>query len=137
MIDLDITFVIQFVNFIVTLLFLNIMLIRPIREIIKKRNERMAELSDAADSFQQSAEDKVKDYEVALDEARKAGVEERTSFKDEGTAEAQTVMTAAGEDVAGLLTEKRKEIESEKSSAMKELQKSVDSLADAFVAKVV
>jgi F-type H+-transporting ATPase subunit b len=137
MIDLDITFVIQFVNFIVTLLFLNILLIRPIREIIKARNERMADLADSAQAFTQSADDKVEDYEVSLDEARKAGVEERTTFKDEGTAEAQNVMSAAGEDVAGFLSDKRKEIEKEKSSAMQELQKSVDSLADAFTAKVV
>ena len=52
MLDLNITLVFQLVNFFIAIFVLNILLIRPIREIIKKRNGVMDNLAGEADSFE-------------------------------------------------------------------------------------
>ena len=48
MLDLNITLVFQLVNFFIAIFVLNILLIRPIREIIKKRNGVMDNLAGEA-----------------------------------------------------------------------------------------
>ncbi|MDY7000992.1 MAG: ATP synthase F0 subunit B, partial [Thermodesulfobacteriota bacterium] len=87
MIDLDVTFFYQFVNFIIILIVLNFLLVRPIRDIIKKRNDILAGYVSEAEKFTAEADEKLKNYNAALDEAKAAGVEERNQFKDQGTAE--------------------------------------------------
>jgi hypothetical protein len=55
MLDLNITLLFQLANFFIALFVLNILLIRPIREIIKKRNGIMDGMSDEAGSFENQA----------------------------------------------------------------------------------
>ena len=66
MINFDISFVIQLVNFIITLLVLNLLLIKPVRGIIKKRNDLMAGRVDEINKFTDSATAKMSDYEAQL-----------------------------------------------------------------------
>jgi F-type H+-transporting ATPase subunit b len=62
MIDLDITFFIQLVNFLVTLVVLNLILIRPIRDVIRRRSEAMAARIGSIEQFTRTAEGKMADY---------------------------------------------------------------------------
>ena len=48
MLDLNITLVFQLINFFIALFFLNWLLIKPIREIIKKRNGIMDDMASGA-----------------------------------------------------------------------------------------
>lgn len=137
MIDLDITFFIQFVNFCITLVVLNILLVRPIREIIKKRNDRMASYMEEAENFNGSAEEKLKNYSAALDEARAKGVQERNKFREEGQAEEKQILSEVSSEVSVKLADERKTIESEIQSTMDSLKGKVDGLGDRMVEKVI
>lgn len=137
MIDLDVTFFIQFVNFVITLVVLNILLVRPIREIIRKRNERLASYMDDAEDFTSKAEDKLQSYSKALDEARAQGVQERNSHREAGQAKEKEILSEAGAAVSEKLTQERKSIESEVRSAMDSLKSKVGSMADNMVQKVL
>lgn len=81
MIDLDISFFIQLANFIITLLVLNLLMFRPIREIIRRRAELMSDQLSKVENFNGQAETKVKDYEAALDSARKEEWKSGTTSK--------------------------------------------------------
>lgn len=137
MINLDITMLVQFINFVVTLVVLNILLVRPIRGIIKKRAGVMDNLLTEAETFTQSAEEKLKNYEAALDEARKAGTAERLRFKDEGQEEEKKVVGAATKEAQDTLAAARGEIKSQSEAAMSTLKSQVDTLAEKAVAKVL
>ena len=50
MLDLNITMAFQLVNFLIAIYVLNILLIRPIRDIIKKRNGIMDGMAEEAES---------------------------------------------------------------------------------------
>lgn len=137
MINLDITLLVQFVNFIIVLVVLNILLVRPIREIIKKRAGVMDTLLSETETFTQSADEKLKNYEAALDEARKAGTAERLRFKDEGLEEEKKLVGAATQEAQESLASARGEIASQSDTAMSELKGKVDAMAEKAVAKVL
>ncbi|MFK4764010.1 ATP synthase F0 subunit B [Desulfobaculum sp. SPO524] len=137
MIDLDITFFIQFVNFVVTLVVLNFLLVRPIREIIKKRNDRMAGYLEDAEGFNETAEQKLKNYSAALDEARRNGVDIRSNLREEGVAEEKGIIEAANGKAATALKAERDAVAAEVKSCMDDLKAQVDGMAGKVVAKVL
>ncbi|MDY6852282.1 MAG: ATP synthase F0 subunit B [Thermodesulfobacteriota bacterium] len=137
MIDLDVTFFYQFVNFVIILIVLNFLLVRPIRDIIKKRNDVLAGYVSEAERFTAEADEKLKNYNAALDEAKAAGVEERNQFKDQGTAEEQGIVQAAGDEALAALKAERGEIASESGTARDALKGQVGALASQMVDKVL
>lgn len=137
MIDLDSTFFIQFINFVITLVVVNFLLIRPIRDIIAKRNDHMSGMVDSAETFTADAENKLKDYQKQLDAARQEGTAKRNTLKDEGSAEEKTILSAAGEKAASTLKAERDAVASEVDTAMTGLKGQVDALAGKVADKVL
>jgi F-type H+-transporting ATPase subunit b len=137
MIDLDATFFVQLINFIVSLIFLNVLLIKPIRGILKKRAESIASSLTETDSFTSAAESKIKNYEAALAEARKAGAQQRLTLKDEGSKEEKQLVEAAVKQAQESLTAARGEIAKQVQAAMDSLKGQADALAQKAVGKVL
>lgn len=127
----------QFVNFLLMWGLLNVWLIKPIRNIIQKRKELVAEQTGKIDKFSADAETKIKDYEAALTVARKQGNEVRAEFKDQGTAVEQGLMSAAGAEASKTLSEARVALDGETKAAMNDLKKGVDGFAAKAAAKVL
>ncbi len=137
MIDINSTFFVQFVNFVLSLILLNVILIGPIRRMLQKRSAHMAEQAGAIERFSSDAESKLANYEQALDAARKDAVAVRMRFKDEGLAKEKDLLTEAGEAVAAELKAARSEISSQASAAKQALEKGVDELAGKAVNKIL
>ncbi|RQD55517.1 ATP synthase F0 subunit B [Desulfonatronovibrio magnus] len=129
MIELNVTFFIQLVNFLMVLLLLNVILYKPIRGMLRKRAEIMSNRVNEIESFSSSAVDKMKAYEAELEKARLRAQEIRSSFKEEGySKEKELVETASGE--AGvMIREARQKVSSEKESALTKLKKDVEKFA--------
>ena len=66
MLDLNVTLLFQLANFFIAIYVLNILLIRPIREIIKKRNGVMDDMAEEAGSFEYQAAERPTNYEAEL-----------------------------------------------------------------------
>lgn len=128
---------VQLVNFLLMWLLLNVLLIKPIRRIIQKRKELVAEQTGKIEKFSGEAEAKIKDYEAALADARKKGNEVRAEFKEKGTEVEQSLMTAAGAEASKTLSEARTALEGEAKVAIDSLKKVVDGFAAKAAAKVL
>ncbi len=137
MIDLNATFFVQFVNFLLILILLNVILIGPIRRTLKKRAEFMASQMEGIESFAVSADAKLRDYEQSLDAARQAATAERTAMKAEGQAKEKTMLEAASAEAAGTVQAARADIAAQTAAAQKALKASVNGLASKAVAKVL
>ena len=70
MISIDITLVFQVVNFLITLFILNVLIIRPIREVLARRRAHNAALAGDAGSMKDIAARKLESYEARLVQAR-------------------------------------------------------------------
>jgi len=137
MIDIDSTFFIQLINFLITVVFLNALLIRPIREKIKERNTLMANQLATIEDFTSSADTKLKGYELALDSARQQGLELRKQMRADGAGEEQQIMAAAGKDVAGTMKAAQDEIAAQVAGAKKALSIDVEKFALKATAKIL
>ncbi|MDY0226461.1 F-type H+-transporting ATPase subunit b [Desulfomicrobium apsheronum] len=137
MIDLDYTFFVQLVNFMVILTVLNLILYRPIRGIIKKRAEVMSQKLGSIEDFAAKAEAKLESYKVALSGARVEAQQLRVALKAEGTAVESSVLAEAGAEAAEKVAAARKEIDGQKQTALKALRQEVATYAKNVANKVL
>lgn len=137
MIDLNATFFVQLVNFLLILILLNVILIGPIRRMLKKRAEFVAAQMGEIEQFAGSADTKLADYEKALDLARQQATAGRLEMKAEGQAKEKTLLEAAAAAAASQLQSARSDIAAQTATAKKALGAGVTGLASKAVAKVL
>lgn len=126
MLDLNITLIFQFINFIIALFFLNWLLIKPIRAIIQKRNELMDGMAGEADKFHAEAVAKLKAYEGELAKARQQAGFEREGGKSAGLAELEKIVGGAQQSARQLLEENRAALRHQADAALAELRDGID-----------
>jgi F-type H+-transporting ATPase subunit b len=137
MIDLNYTFFVQLVNFLVILTVLNLILFRPIRGIIKKRAEVMSEKLGSIEDFAAKAEANLESYKAALSGARVEAQQLRMTLRAEGAAVESSVLAEAGAEAAEKVAAARKEIDGQKQAALKALRAQVSSYAKNVAGKVL
>lgn len=136
MIDLDVTFFIQLVNFLIVLAVLNPLLIKPIRKIIRERKEAAAALLGESEEFFHSAEDKLTQYEDALAKAREQALAARESLRVQALSTGDEITTKATREAQGHLKAAREQIGAESNTALAALRGEVDPLARRIMDKV-
>lgn len=137
MIDFNATFFVQFVNFLLILILLNVVLIGPIRRILKKRAEVVASRMGGIEQFVSTANSKLADYEKALDAARQQATTERVRLKSEGLDKEKTLLETATAQAGETVRVAREAIASQADQARKTLGAGVDGLATKAVTKVL
>ena len=137
MIDLNYTFFVQLVNFLVILTVLNLILFRPIRGIIKKRAEVMSEKLGSIEDFAAKAEANLESYKAALSGARVEAQQLRMTLRAEGAAVESSVLAEAGAEAAEKIAAARKEIDGQKQTALKALRQEVAAYAKNVASKVL
>lgn len=129
MLDLNITLVFQLINFFVAIFFLNYLLIRPVREIIKKRNDIMDKLAEESDHFYAEAVDRLEDYEAKLSQARHEAGKQREDEKARALSELQALVGKAEQSARDLLAENRKIIQGQAEEALSQLRDGIDNFS--------
>ena len=137
MIDLNATFFVQFVNFLLILILLNVVLIGPIRRILKKRATLVASQMEGIESFTSAAAAKLSDYEKALDLARQQATAGRMELKAEGLVKEKEMLDAAGAEAVQTVQSAKAEIAAQSEVARKTLATGVSGLAQKAVSKVL
>ena len=125
MLDLNITLVFQLVNFFIAIFVLNILLIRPIREIIKKRNGVMDNLAGEADSFESQAAERLANYEAELARARQDAGLTREEGRNAGLTEQQGIVGTAQKSARDILADPRRSLRGQAEATLSELRNQV------------
>ncbi len=137
MIQLNITFFIQLVNFLILLAVLNLILYRPIRSIIKQRRERLGGYLSDIERFNVEAEAKLRDYEEELARARSEASKVKGEYKAEAMEVEQEVIARAKEEAMKRLEETRKELMKQGESVRKQLSAQVEEYAQMVAERVM
>ena len=137
MINLDATIFIQMANFLITLVVLNYLLIKPVREQIAKRKALTSGYAVDIETFSSKASEKLSEYETALAEARAQAGQARENMKAQGAAQEQEILQAAHADAHGYLQSSRAQTAKEVQAAMKTLLSQVNDLAAKAGAKIL
>ena len=129
MINIDLTIIIQLVNFIITIVALNILLIRPVREIIRRRRDLASGFLNDAERFNSDAAGRLEQYEAALANAREQGVDAREAQKNAALRQEAAILSSAHSDAQEFLQRTREETRKAADTAGKELRAMLPSLA--------
>lgn len=137
MIDIDITLLFQMVNFIVTLVVLNMLLIRPIRDIVSKRRELASGFLRDAERFNNDAAERLEKYETTLAGTREQGAKERETQKAAAAAQESALLAAAHAEAQDYLHQSREETRKAVAAATQELLAQIPVLAAQAAARLL
>lgn len=137
MLDLNITLLFQLVNFLVTIVVLNYLLIKPVRKIIADRKAMMAELGSEAEGFEEKAQSSLADYEAQLVKARQDAAANREAGRNAGLKEQQAVLDEAQQQAQGILGTARAQLNAEAESSLRELRGKIEGFSQQLAARVL
>ena len=137
MLDLNVTLLFQLANFFIAIYVLNILLIRPIREIIKKRNGVMDDMAEEAGSFEYQAAERLTNYEAELARARQDAGLTREEGRAAGTVEQQALVGEAQKSARDILAETRESLRAQAAKTLDELRNQVSDFSARLATKLL
>ncbi len=137
MISVDITLLIQLVNFIIGLLIINHFIIKPIREVLAKRKMASDTLKESTEEFLLRASAKVKVYEEKIANAKLEVVKERERIKSEAHAKSIKLQEESSVKAAELRKEAASIRESESGKAYDALHSNTQEYARLAVERLL
>jgi F-type H+-transporting ATPase subunit b len=136
-INLDLTFVIQIINFLILLTVLNIFLYKPIRKAIADRTATVDGAKARAEAVDLDVQEKVALYEARLREAKAKAGEERGVLKAQALAEEATVLEKARKEAGDSLATIKETVAREAAQARTALQEQARFLSKDICEKVL
>ena len=137
MINLDLAFVFQLVNFLVLVLVLNAFLYKPIRKVLSDRAEQVRDAKAKAVDVDQEVQAKVALYEARLREVKAKAAEERTAMIKEAQAEEAALVEKSRTEAAASLAAIKKRITDEAADAKNLLREQAQGLSLQICEKVL
>ena len=137
MINLDIAFVFQLVNFLVLVLLLNVFLYKPIRKQLADRNALISGAKEKSAAVDKEVQEKLASYEARMREIRAGAADERGALKKEAQLQEAAILEKArlesGEKLAGI----KAKVALEAEEARRLLKASAESLSADICEKVL
>ncbi len=137
MINLDLAFVIQLINFLILVLILNIFLYKPIRKVLADRNGELAAAKARAEAVDKDVQEKMAEYESRLRAMKGEAGNERTTLIKEAQAEEAAVLEKARKEAADSLASIKERVAREAADAKALLQEQARALSLEICEKVL
>jgi len=83
MLKFDITLLVQIVEALILAVLLNILLIKPVMNTLQERRRQFEEIEREINDLFKQAEEGLKNYQEALNQARMEGIQKREALKEE------------------------------------------------------
>ena len=130
--EINISLLVQIVNFLLLILLLNIWLYRPIRGILARRQEEFGSLSELIENLRKNVKERQTYIEEGLKQARQQGFIEKEMIKGQGLEEERGILQKATSVVEERIEKTKAEIE----KSLDEIRKSLEEEISAFSAEV-
>ncbi len=137
MITLDLTFVIQLVNFLVLMLVLNIFLYKPIRKVMADRKGQIDGAKERAAAVDKDVQEKMALYETRLREIKSKAGAEREVLRGDALREEAAILEKARKEAADSLSSIKAKVAKEAVEAKEYLTVQARSLSLEICEKVL
>lgn len=137
MISIDWTILVQFVNFVVLMLILNVLLYRPLRRVMAERREGVAAKHQKARDLEVSINEKMERYEKKLHEAKVDAGQAAAAIRKEAAKREATILGSAREEANRHLDLIKVQVGKQAEAARSGLKKETQDLAAAIAGKVL
>ena len=128
---------IQIVNFLLIIWILNLVLYKPIRNILIQRKEKIAGLDQNIETMNRDAKEKDDAFDSGIKEARSKGLKEKEALLQEGADEEREIIEKINQKAQADLAEMRGKIAKDAEDVRMSLQKEIDAFANAIGEKIL
>ena len=137
MINLDLAFVFQLVNFLVLVLLLNVFLYKPIRKQLADRVDLISGAKAKSAAVDKEVQDKLAAYEARMREIRAGAADERGALKKEAQQQEAAILEKARTEAAQSLASIKAKVAQEAQDARRLLKESAETLSSEICEKVL
>jgi F-type H+-transporting ATPase subunit b len=133
----DWSVLIQIANFIFLIWVLNLILYRPIRNVLLQRKQKISGLEESIDSSNRDLQEKQDAFALAIKEARAKGRLEKEAMMAEASEQEKKMIQKIHEQAQADLTEVREKISEDAAEVRKSLLKEIDDFAESISKKIL
>ncbi|MDD2556929.1 MAG: ATP synthase F0 subunit B [Desulfuromonadaceae bacterium] len=137
MISIDWTFLVQFTNFVVLMVILNVLLYRPLRNVMAQRKEGIEAKHQRARDLEVSINEKMERYEKSLHAAKVDAGQAATLIRKEAAKREATILGSARMEASGHLDLIKAQVAKQAEAARSGLKNETQVLAAAIAGKVL
>ncbi|MDY0211917.1 MAG: ATP synthase F0 subunit B [Desulfuromonadaceae bacterium] len=137
MISIDWTFWVQFANFVILMVILNVLLYRPLRNVMAERKKGIEAKHQKARDLEVSINEKMERYEKTLYEAKVDAGQAATSIRKEAAKREATILGSARMEASGHLDLIKAQVAKQAEAARSSLKNETQELAAAIAGKVL
>ncbi|MCG8683453.1 MAG: ATP synthase F0 subunit B [Desulfobacterales bacterium] len=128
---------IQMVNFLVLLFILNLVLYKPIRNVILERKAKVDGLETGVEKASADLEGQKDAYKNGLKQARGEGLKKKEAFIEEASAEEKEIIDQINKKAQENFAQIKQQVAEETEQARKALEAEVDAYAKAIGEKIL
>ena len=133
----DGSLIIQIANFLLIIWIMNLILYRPIRNILRQRREKVEGLELSIETYSENAQEKDDAFAAGIKEARTIGLKEKETLLQAAAEEEKQVIENVNAKAQAELAVIRKKIAKDADAAGASLQEKVDEFADDICQKIL
>jgi len=137
MVSVDSSLLIQIVNFLFLIWALNVILYKPIRNILQKRKTFVSDLEEGIETADGAAQEKEQAFSEGIRAARNDGVEKKKAMLEEAAQEEMAIVEKINSKAQADLAEVKAKIAEEADAVRESLQAELDTFADAIGQKIL
>jgi len=128
---------IQIANFIFLIWILNVLLYRPIRNILIQRKEKLSNLEQNIETLSSDAHEKDSEFATGIKDARARGMKEKEALMQAAADQEREVIEKINKKAQADLAEVRKKIAKDAEAVRASLQQEIDAFAEAIGEKII
>ena len=117
------------INFLLLVLILNWLLVKPVMKIIDERRNRVEGNEDEAERLMKEADESISEYEGKLAEARMTASKEKEKIRMEGIQLETDILKTARDETRKMIENMKVRIDEESKQASLDMKKEIDSLS--------
>lgn len=137
MIELNFTFFIQVMNFLLLMVILNKILYKPILKILNERDARVGGGQQAARKFIEDGQDLLKSYNQKLYNAKVEAMNTKNAARGAASEQANVIIDGARRQAEQIMDEMQQEMTKEMGQAKKELEPELGVMAATIAQQIL
>ena len=137
MIELNWTLLVQLITFLLSVWILNLILFRPVLNILNARSARISEAQDKAKGLIANGEGFVADYEVRMRNTKIEAMALKTEIRKEAAEESGRLIDGARSQAESIVGEIRASISTELERVRQDLEPELGSLANEIAEQIL
>ena len=133
----DWTLFVQIANFIVLIIILNLILYKPVRQILIERKKKIQGYKEGIETLQRDASESERTFQAKISEARQQGVQEKDALKQTGLEEEKRLIDEINQKAQAELEAARSRVAKDAEDARRGLEVEIKAFSAAISEKIL